>query len=383
MPSTEVRSNSETLSNPITMAAPPKNGPNPAEIIGKTSRLVISEQQMPTIDMAMLELEDLSSTGRKEMSEYMAKACETWGFFQLINHGLDASLLEKVREVSIGFFKKPEEEKLEYKIRLGVVEGFYSKSLTAVGSNKLTHSVDHLFFRSDPPSLTNYELWPLDPPAYRETMKEYTHQVRALAEKLIGILSEELGLKTTALQDRLEGGPAADPTVSFRTNYYSPVKKAPAADEEDEEEDKEEDEEEDTEDLCRLHAHSDPGGLTVLLQNGVAGFEVRKDELWVGVEPIAEALVVNVGDQIQILSNGRYKSIEHRGNAHRTKERLSIATFYSPAHEILIGPMDELVDNAYPSLYKSIRFRDYFSNFVVKGLNGKDYIRAAGVEVQE
>ncbi|CAM6103863.1 unnamed protein product [Calypogeia fissa] len=372
MPSTKVRPNSETLSNPITMAAPPKNGPNPAEIIGKTSRLVISEQQMPTIDMAMLELEDLSSTSRKEMSEYMAKACETWGFFQLINHGLDASLLEKVKEVSIGFFKKPEEEKLEYKIRPGVVEGFYSKSLTGVGSNKLTHSVDHLLFRSEPPSLRNYELWPLDPPAYRETMKEYTHQVRALAVKLVGILSEELGLKTRALQDRLEGGPAAHPTVTFRTNYYSPVNKAPATDEEEEDED-----------LCRLHAHSDPGGLTVLLQNGVAGFEVRKDGLWVGVEPIAEALVVNVGDQIEILSNGRYKSIEHRGNAHRTKERLSIATFYSPAQEILICPMDELVDNAHPALYKSIRFRDYFSNFVVKGLNGKDFIRAAGVGVQE
>lgn len=79
---------------------------------------------------------------------------------------------------------------------------------------------------------------------------------------------------------------------------------------------------------------------------------------------------------MQILSNGRYKSIEHRGNAHRTKERLSIAAFLSPSSEAVISPMENLVNHTHPALYKSIKYQDYFTNFVVKGLNGKEHVRA-------
>lgn len=81
----------------------------------------------------------------------------------------------------------------------------------------------------------------------------------------------------------------------------------------------------------------------------------------------------------QILSNGRYKSIEHRGNAHRTKGRLSLATFLGPDQDAVIGPIDELIDSAHPALYRNIKFQDYFKNFVVRGLNGRDHLRAVGV----
>lgn len=80
------------------------------------------------------------------------------------------------------------------------------------------------------------------------------------------------------------------------------------------------------------------------------------------------------------MSNSRYKSIEHRGNAHRTKERLSIATFLSPNYDAVISPMKELVNDSSPALYKSIKYRDYFSRFVDKGLGGKEHVRAAGAE---
>ena len=72
-----------------------------------------------------------------------------------------------------------------------------------------------------------------------------------------------------------------------------------------------------------------------------------------------------------------YKSIEHRGNAHRTKERLTIATFLSPNYGAVVEPMQELVNCNQPALYRSIKYEDYFSKFVVKGLNGKEHVRAA------
>lgn len=117
-------------------------------------------------------------------------------------------------------------------------------------------------------------------------MTEYAEQVQSLAERLLYILSEELGQERGALLGRMAGGPFGEPTQSIRTNYYTPLVAEGCLNESD--------------DLCRLHAHSDPGGLTVLLQNDVAGFEVMKDGHWVSVEPIANALVVNIGDQIEV-----------------------------------------------------------------------------------
>ncbi|CAM6103705.1 unnamed protein product [Calypogeia fissa] len=327
------------------------------ELIGKTQRLAVKdEEQIPVIDMAVLDHGDRCSSGCKEMRESMARACEKWGFFTLINHGIDASLLEKVKEASIGFFKKPEEEKLQYQIRPGVIEGFYSRSVAGAASNRLTHSVDHLYYFTWPPPQMNWDRWPRDPPAYREALTEYTGQVRLIQEKLIGMLSEELGLEKGALQERMTVD--GETSMSYRNNYYRPVKAA-------------------GEDLCVLDAHSDPGSLTVLLQNDLAGFEVNKDGVWVGVDPVANALVVNIGDQIEILSNGRYKSVEHRGNADRTKERLSIATFYGPLPQAMIGPIKQLVDDAHPARYRDVTFDDYISAFFAGGFQGKDYVKAS------
>lgn len=164
MPSTKVRSGSERRSDED-LAASAKLLDS-ADAIDETERKR-GAKQMPVIDMAALEMENRPGSECKVTSEYMARACETWGFFQLINHGLDATLVEKVKEVSRGFFKEPEESKLEYRIMPGVVDGYYSSSLTAVGSNKLTHSVDHLYFRTSPPSRKTLERWPRNPPAYR------------------------------------------------------------------------------------------------------------------------------------------------------------------------------------------------------------------------
>ncbi|CAM6103709.1 unnamed protein product [Calypogeia fissa] len=331
------------------------------ELIGKTEKLAVKdEEQIPVIDMAVLEHGDRSSSGCKEMRESMARACEKWGFFTLINHGIDASLLEKVKEASIGFFKKPEEEKLQYQIRPGVIEGLYSRSVD-VPSNKLTLSVDHLYYFTSPPSLTNWDRWPRDPPAYREALTEYAEQVRSIQEKLIGMLSEELGLEKGAFQERMTGD--GETSVSFRNNYYRPAK-ASAEDPNQ------------SDDLCLLAAHSDPGAFSVVLQNE-AGLQVSKDGVWVGVDPVANALVVNIGDQIEILSNGRYRSVEHRGNADPTKERLSIATFYSPDPKAMIGPIKQLVDDAHPARYGDITYDDYISAFFGEGLKGKDYVKAA------
>ncbi|KAK4856824.1 hypothetical protein QYF36_021722 [Acer negundo] len=101
------------------------------------------------------------------------------------------------------------------------------------------------------------------------------------------------------------------------------------------------------------------------------GEVVNGDNTWVPVQPIPNALVVNIGDTIQVLTNGKYKSVEHRAVTHKEKDRLSIATFYSPGYEIELGPMPELVDENNPCKYKRNIHGEYSKHYITNKLRGK------------
>ncbi|KAK9282809.1 hypothetical protein L1049_011031 [Liquidambar formosana] len=113
-----------------------------------------------------------------------------------------------------------------------------------------------------------------------------------------------------------------------------------------------------------LFAHADNSGITTLLDCGVTpGLQVWKDGHWVFVEPIANALVVNIGQIIEIMSNGIYKAPDHRAVVNRLKERMSIVTFCYPNPHVDIGPAKELTKLGSPPLYKTITNEEYFQSF--------------------
>ena len=76
----------------------------------------------------------------------------------------------------------------------------------------------------------------------------------------------------------------------------------------------------------------------------------------------------------QILTNGRYKSVEHRGMLGGACERLSLATFYSPSMDAVIAPAADLVDESHPCRYEPTLFADYIASFYKRGLAGKNYV---------
>ncbi|KAK6944845.1 Isopenicillin N synthase-like, Fe(2+) 2OG dioxygenase domain, partial [Dillenia turbinata] len=93
-----------------------------------------------------------------------------------------------------------------------------------------------------------------------------------------------------------------------------------------------------------LWEHTDAGGIILLLQDDqVPGLEFFKDGKWVEIPPSKNnTIFVNIGDQVDILSNGRYKSAFHRVMADKNGSRLSIATFYNPAADAIISPAPKL-----------------------------------------
>nr|XP_009799787.1 PREDICTED: feruloyl CoA ortho-hydroxylase 2-like [Nicotiana sylvestris] len=104
--------------------------------------------------------------------------------------------------------------------------------------------------------------------------------------------------------------------------------------------------------------HSDVSTLTILLQDNIGGLYVKKldTETWVHVPPIHGALVINIADALQIMSNGRYKSIEHRVMANGSNNRISVLIFVNPKPSDVIGSLAEVLENGEEPIYKQVLY---------------------------
>ncbi|OVA00596.1 Oxoglutarate/iron-dependent dioxygenase [Macleaya cordata] len=141
-----------------------------------------------------------------------------------------------------------------------------------------------------------------------------------------------------------------------RINYYPPCSKA--------------------QHVLGFSPHSDADALTIVLQiNEIEGLQIRKDGKWISVKPMPHAFVVNVGDMMEIVSNGVYRSIEHRAVVNSTKERLSIATFYNANVDAELGPARSLIDPPHkPALFRRVTVEKYLEDFFGRKLDGKSYL---------
>ncbi|XP_052880556.1 feruloyl CoA ortho-hydroxylase F6H1-1-like [Gossypium arboreum] len=125
--------------------------------------------------------------------------------------------------------------------------------------------------------------------------------------------------------------------------------------------------------------HSDVSTLTILLQDEIGGLFVRGNEGddWIHVPPIKGSLVINVGDALQIMSNGRYRSVEHRVVANGSNNRISVPIFVNPRPTDMIGPLPELVANGEKPIYKQVLYSDYVKHFFRKAHDGKKTVEFA------
>ncbi|CAK7350314.1 unnamed protein product [Dovyalis caffra] len=116
-----------------------------------------------------------------------------------------------------------------------------------------------------------------------------------------------------------------------------------------------------------LDSHTDAVGLTILLQvSEVEGLQIRKSGEWIPVKPLPDSFV--------IVTNGIYRSTEHRASVNLMKDRLSMATFYSPNLDSEMGPAPSLVTPETPAQYRRIRVAEFFKGYFSRELAGKSYI---------
>ncbi|KAI4299549.1 hypothetical protein L6164_032996 [Bauhinia variegata] len=294
--------------------------------------------EIPVIDFSLLANRD------KEEQQKLHFASKEWGFFQIINHGVAEDLLHRMKAAAAAFFDLPLEEKMKYSMAEKDIQGY--GQVFVVSENQKLDWNDLSFLMTYPPESRNLKYWPLTLLGFKETLEEYSTEISKFSEDILANLSLLMGMEENSLKDFHKVV-----RLGMRMNYYPPCSKPDL--------------------VLGLSPHSDGGTITVLLQDDdITGLQIKHQGEWIPVKPLHGAFVVNIGDAIEIWSNGTYKSVEHRAVTHATKARISVATFVTPHDEAEMGPVQPMLLN-HPAMYRRIKCVDYARQYLNRELNGK------------
>ncbi|KAH9772180.1 protein SRG1 [Citrus sinensis] len=133
-----------------------------------------------------------------------------------------------------------------------------------------------------------------------------------------------------------------------------------------------------------FNPHTDGSALTILLQlNEMDGLQIKKDGMRVPVKALPDTFIINVGENLEILTNGIYRRIVHRATVNSEKARLSFATFYSMKLDGEMGPAPSLITPETPALFKKISFVAYTKGFLSRKLQEKSNIDFMRIENED
>ncbi|KAE8695260.1 1-aminocyclopropane-1-carboxylate oxidase 1 [Hibiscus syriacus] len=284
----------------------------------------------------VINLEKLNGDKRSATLEKINDACQNWGFFQVLDHGIPHDFLDTVERLTKEHYKTCMEQRF--------------KELVATSKADLT-DVDWestLFLRHLPQS--NLSEIPDLTDEYRKVIKEFAVKLEKLAEELLDLFCENLGLEKGYLKNAFNG--TNGPTFATKVSNYPPC---PTPDK-----------------IKGLRAHTDAGGIILLFQDPVVGgLQILKAGEWIDVPPMRHSIVINLGDQLEVISNGKYKSVEHQVMAQTEGTRMSIASFYNPGSDAVIYPAPALVENEAEEYPKYV-FEDYMKVYAGTKFQAKE-----------
>ncbi|KAK3006311.1 hypothetical protein RJ639_016865 [Escallonia herrerae] len=300
------------------------------------------DSSLPVIDFSLLTSGNPDQ--RAKVVHDLGKACEEWGFFLVVNHGMPESLVEKVVNASQEFFNMTEEEKKEF-------EGKHALDPIRCGTS--FHNANKgkvLLWRDYLKLVTNN---------CSELAFEYSERTRKVARELLKGISESLGLEGSYMDEALD----LDSGVQvFAVNLYPPCPQPDLA--------------------IGVPPHTDHGLVTLLMQNGVGGLQVQHNGKWLNVNALPNSIMVNTGDHLEIFSNGKYKSVMHRAVVNDRVTRITPVTPNGPSLDTNVSPASKLVDSkSNPPAYMSMKYKEYMELQQNTPLDGKpclDRVRVQG-----
>ncbi|XP_040379341.1 1-aminocyclopropane-1-carboxylate oxidase-like [Oryza brachyantha] len=269
---------------------------------------------LPVVDLAPFLVAAGGDGGVSRATEAVRAACWEYGFFRVVNHGVPPELTARVLELSAVFFALPDEEKA--KVR--PVEGS-GAPLPAGYARQPAHSADkNEYLLVFDPQL-GFNLYPDEPTGFREALDECFGKLTQLGVLIQEILNESMGLPPGFLKE-YNGDRSFDFMASLR---YSPAT---------------------AEENNGISEHEDSNCITFVLQDGAGGLEVLKDGVWVPADPVEGSIIVNLGDVIQVLTNGKMKSATHRVVRKPAVHRHSLAFFFNVHGDRWVEPLPEYTE---------------------------------------
>ncbi|XP_059626855.1 1-aminocyclopropane-1-carboxylate oxidase homolog 1-like [Cornus florida] len=295
------------------------------------------------LQVPLIDLKDLESGRRMEIVKDICKAAETWGFFQMVNHGIPLSVMKDLIEGVRRFHEQPNELKMKWYSRDSRqrVRYYCNGDLHISKAANWRDSIVCHFHDS----VLESDALPL---VCRKSIGDYMEHMVGLKETLCMLLSQALGLSSDFLTsiDCMK-------TAALVCHYY-PFCPEPDL-------------------TIGTTKHSDPSYLTILLQDNIGGLQVLHQNTWVEVVPIEGALIANIGDLMQLITNDKFKSVEHRVLAGQVGPRISSACFFYPSTANKFkpcGPIKEFISDNNPPLYRETSHGEYHTYYSSKGQDG-------------
>ena len=275
-----------------------------------------NNEKIPIIDITSLVQKNLSSNEQKERTaNEIGQACKQYGFFYIIGHGVSQQLQERLESLSKQFFALPLETKLKIKMSECGITGFFplGGELTS-GKPDMKEGVyfgeelsdDHPLVQSHTP-LHGRNLFPNEIPEFGSTVLEYMREITRVGHSVLEGIALSLGLEANYFNERY----TKNPLQLFRIFHYPKV--------------------ENPDGLWGVGEHTDYGLLTILKQDYSGGLQVKSQSHWIEAPPVDNSFVCNIGDMLDRMTGGLYKSTLHRVKCQTKGNRLSYPFFFDPS----------------------------------------------------
>jgi isopenicillin N synthase-like dioxygenase len=277
---------------------------------------------LPIIDVGPLAA---GSAEKRVVAGQIDAACGQSGFFYVVGHGVDAGLQHDLQSLAREFFARPTAEKMQIEMMRGgkAWRGYFrvGDELTSGRPDQKEGlyfgqelAADHPLVQAGTP-LHGPNLFPATPAGLRATVLEYMAALTELGQRLMGGIALGLGLPENYFAEH----GTRDPLTLFRIFNYPP----PASPE-----------------LWGVGEHTDYGLLTILTQDDVGGLEVKSQSTWVPAPPLPGSFICNIGDMLDRMTRGVYRSTPHRVRNTSGRNRMSFPFFFDPNFFADARPID-------------------------------------------
>lgn len=316
---------------------------------------------IPVIDISPLRAAGREQGSVDGMARSIADACRTHGFFYITGHGVSIGLVARLEQLSHEFFALGMEEKMRISMAQGgrAWRGYFPlEGEMTSGRPDLKEGIyfgtelsdDDERVRAGWP-MHGRNLFPERPEELRSAVLTYIDEVTRVGHLVMEGIALSLGLSNSFFHDRL----TSDPLILFRIFHYPPQKEGTSQ--------------------WGVGEHTDYGLLTILLQDAVGGLQVKSSGRWVDAPPIPGTFVCNIGDMLDRMTGGLYRSTPHRVMNVSGRRRLSFPLFFDPSFEARVQRIDgiEAVDDDRDQRWDKASVHDFegtYGDYLLRKVSG-------------